>query len=222
MTSAMPERPRVLQMGPDPAIGGGMAAALRGLLGSPLGERYQLDVVPTYRGTPTPLAPRSRSSAGALLRLIAWSLRGRGRIVHVHATVRGSMYRKSVCVLVAKALRRRVVFHVHSGAGDIAAFARQPRPAQPAPLPRRLRRRRRWCSPSPPPAPRRCERAYGVTGVEVVPNAGAGGGALRARRQPRRRGPRSPTSAASPTRPRGARCCSRRWRSALRASPACG
>lgn len=116
----MPERARVLHMGPDPAIGGGMAAALRALLDSPLAQRYELDVDPTYRG-PRPLS-RLALYCFALARLTAWSLRGRGRIVHVHATVRGSMYRKSVCVLLARGLRRRVVLHVHSGAGDIAAF----------------------------------------------------------------------------------------------------
>jgi glycosyltransferase involved in cell wall biosynthesis len=117
----MPERPRVLQMGPDPGIGGGMAAALRALLESPLANRFELDVVPTYRGA-RPL-PRLAVFAAALLRLAAWSLRGRGRIVHVHATVRGSMYRKSVCVLAARALRRRVVLQIHSGAAEVAGFA---------------------------------------------------------------------------------------------------
>lgn len=97
-----------------------MAAALRSLLESPLGERYRLEVDPTYRGA-EPL-DRLVVYCRALLYLIGWSLRGRGQIVHVHATVRGSMYRKAVCVLVAKALRRRVVLHVHSGAGDIADF----------------------------------------------------------------------------------------------------
>jgi glycosyltransferase involved in cell wall biosynthesis len=115
----MPER--VLQMGPDPGIGGGMAAALRGLLESPLGERYELEVVPTYRGTE--LLRRLGLFCWALLRLCAWSLRDRGRLVHIHATVRGSMYRKSVCVLLARALRRRVVLQVHSGAAEIATFA---------------------------------------------------------------------------------------------------
>ena len=116
-----PGRPRVLQMGPDPAIGGGMAAVMRGLLESPLAERYELEVVPTYRSTkPLPMLGIFLLS---LLRLTAWSLRRRGRIVHVHATVRGSTYRKSVVVLVARALRRRVVLHVHSGAGDIAFFS---------------------------------------------------------------------------------------------------
>jgi glycosyltransferase involved in cell wall biosynthesis len=116
----MSEHPRVLQMGPDPALGGGMAAAMRGLLDSPLVQRYRLDVVPTYRGA-RPL-PRLAVFCGGLARLVVWALAGRGRIVHVHVTVRGSAYRKALCALVARALRRRVILHVHAGPGDIAAF----------------------------------------------------------------------------------------------------
>jgi glycosyltransferase involved in cell wall biosynthesis len=116
----MSERPRVLQVCPDPAIGGGMAEAMRGLLASPLADAFRLELLPTYRG-PRPLR-RVAVFAAALVRLCAWSLRGRGRVVHVHATVRGSAYRKAVCVLLADLLRRRVVLQVHSGAGDIAAF----------------------------------------------------------------------------------------------------
>lgn len=116
----MSERPRVLQVCPDPEIGGGMAEAMRGLLSSPLADRFRLELLPTYRG-PRPLR-RAAVFAAALIRLSVWSLRGRGRLVHVHATVRGSAYRKAVCVLLAHLLRRRVVLQVHSGAGDIAAF----------------------------------------------------------------------------------------------------
>ncbi len=116
----MSERPRVLQVGIDPSFGGGMAAAVTALLASPLADRYRLEAVYTYSRT-DPLG-RLVVFVRALLRIAAWSLRGRGRIVHVHATVRGSAYRKSLCLLLAKVLRRRVVVQVHSGPGDIAAF----------------------------------------------------------------------------------------------------
>jgi glycosyltransferase involved in cell wall biosynthesis len=164
----MPERPRVLQMGPDPAIGGGMAAAMRGLLSSPLGERYELEVVATYR--------RPEGSRGlalyclALGRLVVWSLRGRGRIVHIHATVRGSTYRKSACVLLAKALRRRVVFHVHSGAGDIAVFSASRGRLSLALFRAAFAAADLVLAVSAASADA-LERAYGVSGVEVVPNA---------------------------------------------------
>jgi glycosyltransferase involved in cell wall biosynthesis len=58
----------------------------------------------------------------AVLSVIWWSIRGRGRIVQIHATVRGSMYRKATLVILARVLRRRVLLHVHSGPGDIATF----------------------------------------------------------------------------------------------------
>jgi glycosyltransferase involved in cell wall biosynthesis len=164
----MPERPRVLHLGPDPAIGGGMAAALRGLLESPLASRYELEVVPTYRGA-EPLR-RLAIYCAALLRLAAWSLRGRGRIVHVHATVRGSMYRKSICVLVAKGLRRKVILHVHSGAGDIAQFAAS-RGALSLALFRAAFAAADASLAVSAASAAALEGAYGIAAVRVVPNA---------------------------------------------------
>jgi glycosyltransferase involved in cell wall biosynthesis len=114
----MAERPRVLFLGPD--VPGGMQISIATLLASPLGADYRIDVVATHRGTDS--AQRLTVYAAALARLTWWCLSGRGRIVHIHSTVRGSMYRKSVCVLWAKALRRRVVLHMHSGPGDIGTF----------------------------------------------------------------------------------------------------
>jgi glycosyltransferase involved in cell wall biosynthesis len=112
------DAPRVLYLAPD--VPGGMGEAMRGLLASPLAKRYRIEVVPTHLGPGA--VQRLTVYLGSMLRLTWWSLRGRGRIVHIHATVRGSMYRKAILVLLARALRRRVVFHVHSGPGDIATF----------------------------------------------------------------------------------------------------
>jgi glycosyltransferase involved in cell wall biosynthesis len=112
------EVPRVLHLGPD--VPGGMRTSTRALLDSRLASEFQLEFVATHRGTGA--FRRLAVYLAALARLTWWSLRGRGRIVHVHATVRGSMYRKALCVVLAKALRRRVVLHVHSGPGDVASF----------------------------------------------------------------------------------------------------
>ncbi|HEX8752621.1 MAG TPA: glycosyltransferase family 4 protein [Solirubrobacterales bacterium] len=164
----MPERPRVLQMGPDPSLGGGMAAALRALLDSPLADAYELEVVPTYR-TAAP-ARRGLVFLGALARLAVWSLRRRGRIVHVHATVRGSTYRKSICVLVAKLLGRRVLLQVHAGAKEVAVF----RSRTTGPFLRLFRAA--FAAADSVVAVSRAsaaalESAYGISGVGVVPNA---------------------------------------------------
>lgn len=164
----MPERPRVLQVGPDPRIGGGMASALRGLLESPLAERFELEVDPTYKG------PERLGGivvfAAALVRLILWSVRGRGRIVHIHATVRGSSYRKAICVVLAKALGRRVILQMHSGPGDIATFSGGRDRFTLAALSRAFGMADRVLSVSAASAAA-LSRAYGLEDILVVPNA---------------------------------------------------
>lgn len=167
----MPERPRVLQMGPHPGNRGGMSAALSSLLESPLADAYELQMLPTYRRA----APLSRvvTFTGSLLRLAFWSLRGRGRIVHVHLTVRGSTYRKAVCVLAAKAMRRRVVLQSHSGAKEIAYYrARLSRPAL-ALVRAGFRAADRVVAVSEAGA-EALRAAYEVSEVAVVPNAAPG------------------------------------------------
>jgi glycosyltransferase involved in cell wall biosynthesis len=113
------DAPRVLHVGPD--VRGGMRTATHELLGSPLAQNYRLEFVVTHRGPG--MLRRLSVYLAALARIALWSLGGRGRIVHVHGTVRGSMFRKAICVLLAKALLRRVVFHIHSGPGDVASFS---------------------------------------------------------------------------------------------------
>jgi len=161
----MPERPRVLHVGPD--VRGGMRAVTRGLLASPLAERYRLETLATHSGTGA--AQRLAVYCLALWRLAWWSLRGRGRIVHVHATVRGSMLRKSFVVLLAKALRRRVVLHMHSGPGDLAAEHAKLGPLRVA-LFRAMFRRADVVLAVSAASGKALGRIYGATGVVVVPN----------------------------------------------------
>lgn len=97
-----------------------MPAVIASLLDSPLAERYQFEVIPTWRDRRR--AARFLLFARALARLVRWCA-GRGpRIVHVHVAARGSLYRKAVFVAAAKSLRRPVVLHVHAGPGDLEDF----------------------------------------------------------------------------------------------------
>jgi glycosyltransferase involved in cell wall biosynthesis len=161
----MAERPRVLQVGPD--VRGGMRAVMRGLFASPLGERYRLELLATHRGTGA--AERLAVYCLALWRLAWWSLRGRGRVVHVHATVRGSMLRKSLVVLLAAALRRRVVLHMHSGPGDVVFERRKLGPLRVALFDRMFRRADVVLAVSAASAAA-LEETYAARGVVVVPN----------------------------------------------------
>lgn len=98
-----------------------MPAVIAALLSSPLAGRYAMEALPTYRdGRPV---RRLLLFAVAVAKLVAWCLRGGARIVHVHVAARGSLYRKTVVVVVAKALRRPVILHVHAGPGDLEQFA---------------------------------------------------------------------------------------------------
>ncbi len=159
------ERPRVIQLGPD--VRGGMRAVMRGLFASPLSERYRLEFVATHRGSGW--VGRLSVFCLSLWRLTWWSLRRRGRIVHVHATVRGSMLRKSLVVLLAKALRRRVVLHMHSGPGDLVAEHAKLGPRRIA-LFRLMFRRADVVLAVSAASAEALEELYRVSGVVVVPN----------------------------------------------------
>lgn len=179
----MAERPRVLWVGPE--VPGGMRTSMRALLGSRLGEEFEIEFVVTHSGTGA--ARRVLVYLAALWRISWWSLCRRGRLVHVHATVRGSTYRKAVCVLLAKALGRRVVLHVHSGPGDIATFRAKLGGPVLAVIRRSFARADIVLAVSDASAAALAE-AYGADSIEVVPNAVP---------MPERRGPR-PTPADEP------------------------
>ena len=157
---------RILHVGPD--VPGGMRTSTRALFGSRLGEEYELEFVATHTGTSA--VRRLPIFLAALVRIAWWSLRGRGRIVHVHATVRGSLYRKACCVILAKALRRRVVLHVHSGPGDVASFRAGLGALSVAYLRLGFRRADIVLSVSAASAAALAE-AFGAEDVVVVPNA---------------------------------------------------
>jgi glycosyltransferase involved in cell wall biosynthesis len=111
-----------VHVGPDPHGRGGMAAVMRDLLASPPPGPWRFDVIVTWRG----FRPfdRLRVFVGALVRLTVWCLRPGRRIVHIHGTARGSLYRKALCLAVAWGLRRPAIIQIHSGPPDIERFDR--------------------------------------------------------------------------------------------------
>jgi glycosyltransferase involved in cell wall biosynthesis len=158
----------VAQVGLDPAGKGGMAAVMRDLLASPLAERYGFEPIVTWRGFQP--AIRLWVYCRALVSLAIWCLRPGRRVVHIHGAVRGSLYRKSLCVLLARLLRRPVLWQIHAGPGDIEAFvARLDRPRRWA-LGRALAAASRVVAVSRKSA-QAMEDGFGVAGIGVVPNA---------------------------------------------------
>jgi glycosyltransferase involved in cell wall biosynthesis len=158
----------VAQVGPDPSGKGGMAAVTRDLLDSPLADRHQLEPIVTWRGFQP--AARLWVYCSALAALAIWCLRPGKRLVHLHTAVRGSLYRKSVCVFLVRLLRRPVVLHIHAGPGDIEAFAAGLDPVRRLFFRRALGAASRVLAVSSESA-RAMERQLGARGIVVIPNA---------------------------------------------------
>jgi glycosyltransferase involved in cell wall biosynthesis len=159
---------RIAQVGPDPAGKGGMAAVMRDLFDSSLAERYRLEPIVTWGG----FQPASRLwvFGKGLAALAAWCLRPGRRLVHIHSAVRGSLYRKSICVFLVKLLRRPVVVQIHGGPGDAEVFAARLGPLRRWFIRRGLSAADRVLAVSAESA-RTIERCFGVDGIGVIPNA---------------------------------------------------
>jgi len=145
-----------------------MAAVLRGLFASELARRYELQMIVTWRGE-RPLVRLWAFLAG-MGGLLRWSLRRGPRLAHIHAAARGSLYRKSVYLFLARLLRRPAIVHVHAGRGDIEAFAARLGPLRRGPIGAALRGATRVLAVSAETGGA-IERCFGVAAVEVVPNA---------------------------------------------------
>lgn len=163
----MSKRMAVAQVGLDPAGKGGMAAVMRDLLASPLAERFELTPVVTWRG----FRPGERLLVflRALVSLARWCLRRGPRVAHIHMAARGSLYRKTLCVFLVRALRRPAILQLHAGPGDIEEFAARLGPLRRLWLRAGLRAAGRVLAVSQGSA-RTLERCFGIEGVGVVPN----------------------------------------------------
>ncbi len=150
----------------DPSGDGGMAHVLRALLASPLAVKYRMRMIVTYAVVSAP-AKAVRYARG-LSELLFWCLGPGVRIVHVQSAVRGSLYRKAGCVFLARALRRRVLFHVHAGPGDIEDFVATLGPVRRSIFAAALRRTRTIAVSGE--SARALERCFGLPSVGVLLN----------------------------------------------------
>lgn len=157
----------IAQVGPDARGRGGMAAVQDAVLHSSLRDRHELVAITMHR--PGSAARRALVFAGGLLRLAVWAA-GRGpRVAHVHVTVRGSMYRKTLVAGLVRLARRPVVLHVHAGAPELETFHRRLGPVRRRTLGRAFRSADRVLAVSSASA-ERIRALYGARDVEVVLN----------------------------------------------------
>lgn len=121
--------PRVLMIGPEPRVGGGISAVAGMILDSELPARCRL----TYlaEGTRAGVLAKLGRWIGSLGRA-AWTLaRRQADVVHLHVGGGASFYRHTLYLALARLAGRPVLFHWHIP-GDAAAASGITHPANPA------------------------------------------------------------------------------------------
>jgi glycosyltransferase involved in cell wall biosynthesis len=104
------ERRHVLMVGPGPNVRGGINSVIAAYMQSKLRQQYACDWLSTYddRG------PFRKIAAALRAYTLGPVLISRADIVHIHGVFRKSFARKLPLILMAKAMRKRVIFHVHA------------------------------------------------------------------------------------------------------------
>lgn len=110
LKSQREEIPHVLLVGPGPHGRGGINSVIAAYVESPLSQRCSFTWLSTFD---------NRSSVRKLMAVLRAYLLGpvlisRADIIHVHGTFRTSFMRKLPLILMAKAMRKRVIFHLHA------------------------------------------------------------------------------------------------------------
>mgnify|MGYP004509152633 CR=1 FL=1 len=106
---------KVLMIGPDiDRVPGGMATVIKNCIYSELANKVELKYI-------------SSNIEGRLLNKLLWNIGGvlkylfninRYDIVHIHMAERGSFYRKSIYVIIAKILKKKSIIHFHGAEFD--------------------------------------------------------------------------------------------------------
>jgi glycosyltransferase involved in cell wall biosynthesis len=103
----------VVMLGPSSATKGGISAVINLYRRAGLFDRWPIVHLETH--VDGSLGHKFRAAAMAYVRFLALLALGRVALLHVHSASNASFWRKSLFILVAKAFRRPVIFHLHGG-----------------------------------------------------------------------------------------------------------
>ena len=108
--ASMRQIPCVLMVGPGPNVRGGINSVISAYQQSTMWRRYSCKWLSTYDDR----SPVHKIIAALRAYLLCPILIGRADIVHIHGVFRKSFIRKLPLILMAKAMRKRVIFHIHA------------------------------------------------------------------------------------------------------------
>jgi glycosyltransferase involved in cell wall biosynthesis len=97
-------------------VKGGVSACVRNILSSDIGREYRIDYMATMVDGPWLL--KLIMALQALFIFLFKISFFHAPLVHVHGSKGASFYRKMIFILLAKAWRKKIIFHCHSGKFD--------------------------------------------------------------------------------------------------------
>lgn len=102
--------PKIIHVGPNHGMVGGVASVLRALSTSELADRYELRFVSTVDGSGARMYVFARSVIVLLRELTAGAV-----VVHLHTASKGSFWRKFALSLLSRCRAVPYIVHVHGG-----------------------------------------------------------------------------------------------------------
>ena len=108
---------RILLVGPDRSVKGGITTVIDGILASELAKRHTFLHLPTHRDD---LSKIGKLGYGikAYVNFIKTHRQFRPQLIHVHSSFGASFYRKAVLILMGRILRTKVINHIHGAEFD--------------------------------------------------------------------------------------------------------
>ena len=106
--------PKVLIIGPGPTVRGGITTVIDAYRHSFLWSKYSCSWLSSYEDTSVLAKITSAVRALACAPVLMWNK----DIIHIHGSLRTSTLRKSLFVLIAHCLRKRIIYHVHTSILD--------------------------------------------------------------------------------------------------------
>ena len=103
----------LVMLGSDFSSPGGMTAVVRMYHAGGLFDRWPIRFLPTYQRAD--VVNKVLTAAKALGRFMVWLGRGEVGWVHAHVAARGSFWRKSLFLALARLAGAKTVFHLHTG-----------------------------------------------------------------------------------------------------------
>ena len=108
---------RIMLVGPDRSVKGGITTVIEGILASELAKRHTFLHLSTHRDD---LSKMGKLGYGikAYANFLKAHRQFRPQLIHIHSSFGASFYRKAILIVMARLLRTKVINHIHGAEFD--------------------------------------------------------------------------------------------------------